>query len=368
MRTIFLTLVFCIVYNISFSQAYDIEIKARLKILHADIERELEFGIDPKATNEIDDELGEYELPPFPPSFEARFVSETMGEGSYKDFRKGSKNENLTHVHIIQYENLRYSASEGKYNSLILFFELPSNVFLVIKDPANGALYSDTIIGNKRYELKYHTIFNSFIMECKYVALDEYPGPVELSSFTGKYFDGIILLEWTTITELNNFGFFIERKSNSGDWETISFMKGSGNSSSYRFYKFIDRLSLINLDSEKIYYRLKQIDFNGTYSYSDAIEVQLPVFSSKKNKIELLGTYPNPFNSFAKISYISHENLAGIVKIYDSIGKIVFEKKISIIKGKNEFVLQAENFSSGAYYFVIATFDAIVKGKFQIIK
>lgn len=97
--------------------------------------------------------------------------------------------------------------------------------------------------------------------------------PVELSSFTGQYEDSCVQLFWTTATELNNEGFAIERAIQIGQWQEISFVDGMGTTNEPKTYEFKD--SLINIVAEKLYYRLKQIDFDGTFQYSNEIEITL---------------------------------------------------------------------------------------------
>ena len=92
--------------------------------------------------------------------------------------------------------------------------------------------------------------------------------PVELTSFTGNYTNNSVHLNWSTATEVNNQGFDIERNHNSS-WEKIGFVEGKGNSVIKNEYSFEDK----NPVGYKIQYRLKQIDNNGNFKYSDAIEI-----------------------------------------------------------------------------------------------
>jgi len=97
--------------------------------------------------------------------------------------------------------------------------------------------------------------------------------PVELSSFTGQVEDGSVHLFWNTESEINNLGFAIERAEQIGQWQEIGFVEGSGTTNKPQTYEFLD--SLVNIVAEKIYYRLKQIDFDGTFQYSELIEISL---------------------------------------------------------------------------------------------
>lgn len=101
------------------------------------------------------------------------------------------------------------------------------------------------------------------------LTLDD-PLPVELTSFNSIVKKNSILLEWTTATELNNYGFEIERKSQNSDWIKIAFVEGSGNSNSPQKYNYSDYDIILG----KTLYRLKQIDIDGNYEYSKTIEVE----------------------------------------------------------------------------------------------
>jgi subtilisin family serine protease len=130
------------------------------------------------------------------------------------------------------------------------------------------------------------------------------PLPVELKSFSAVISDGIIVLSWRTETELNNYGFQIERLQNYNieilpNWETIGFVKGYGNSISPRDYSFTDDLTLTPDLTHTLRYRLKQIDNNGDFEYSKIIEVDL----GSPGKFELSQNYPNPFNPVTTIRF-----------------------------------------------------------------
>jgi hypothetical protein len=158
--------------------------------------------------------------------------------------------------------------------------------------------------------------------------------PVELISFTADVNEGIVNLNWSTSTETNNLGFEIERTSpppspyqgEGGEagrgWERIGFVEGKGTTIEMQNYSFIDKP-----EPEKYKYRLKQIDFDGSFEYSSEIEseVKAPnVFSLEQN-------YPNPFNPSTRIKYSIPDVIANEVKqsqlvtlkVYDILGKEV---------------------------------------------
>ncbi len=147
--------------------------------------------------------------------------------------------------------------------------------------------------------------------------------PVELTSFSARQSDNSIKLFWQTATEVNNYGFEVERqvvsseygvgKQTPGAWEQIGFVKGSGNSNSPEEYSFTDQPT----DKTSFSYRLKQKDNDGKYKYYDAITVS--VTSNQKPK--LIGNYPNPFNPSTRIKFYVPEKEEVSIKIYDISAK-----------------------------------------------
>ncbi len=114
------------------------------------------------------------------------------------------------------------------------------------------------------------------------------PLPVELTSFTASVVGNKIQLNWQTATEVNNYGFQVQRQKDKGEsWDDIGFVEGAGNSNSPKNYSFIDE----NPPAGKIKYRLKQIDLNGEFEYSKVVEANV----GTQNKFELFQNYPNPF-------------------------------------------------------------------------
>jgi Peptidase family M1 domain/Peptidase M1 N-terminal domain/Secretion system C-terminal sorting domain len=171
--------------------------------------------------------------------------------------------------------------------------------------------------------------------------------PVELVSFTGRSENGNIILEWTTATEINNLGFEIQRSLDNNQFNTIGFVEGNGTSTERNEYSFVDEGF-----QGKIYYRLKQIDFNGTFSYSDVIEINGVTVTT----IELEQNYPNPFNPSTKIKYQIAD--AGFVnlRVYDVLGNEVstlINKDMQA--GSYEVEFNASNLPSGIYYYTLNT-------------
>ncbi len=177
------------------------------------------------------------------------------------------------------------------------------------------------------------------------------PLPVELISFTGIYNLGSVKLNWQTATEVNNYGFEIERKkSNNGNWENIGFVSGHGNSNSPKTYSFVD--GDLN-GSEKLFYRLKQIDIDGKFEYSNVVEVVIVIGDYKLSQ-----NYPNPFNPSTKIDYTIPETADVIVEVYSITGELVTQL-VNLRQNAGNYSVEFNaignsNLSSGMYIYRIS--------------
>ncbi|MBK7869052.1 MAG: T9SS type A sorting domain-containing protein [Ignavibacteriales bacterium] len=191
--------------------------------------------------------------------------------------------------------------------------------------------------------------------------------PVELSSFSASVTLNNVELNWTTATETNNFGFSIERRSEDSEFEEIGFVKGNGTSTLINSYSFIDSKPL----SGVVYYRLKQIDLDGSINYSNE------VLADNTGLIEgfrLLGNYPNPFNPSTTISFtlVEKENVRVLVR--DILGSEVVEIFKGIAApGINRLQWNGTNFlgqtvNSGVYFYTIEVNNKVYSGKMILNK
>ena len=184
--------------------------------------------------------------------------------------------------------------------------------------------------------------------------------PVELTSFTAAAVSGLVELKWTTATELNNSGFEIHRSLNDEAFESIAFVPGFGTTTEPKNYSYTDE----NV-SGFLRYRLKQIDFNGSFDYSNIVEVQ----SLTNLSFQLHQNYPNPFNPITNISYILSSESNVVLTIYNSLGEVV-EKLIdeNQKEGKYDIVWNADNYPSGVYYYRLAAGPFVEVRKMLLIK
>jgi photosystem II stability/assembly factor-like uncharacterized protein len=174
--------------------------------------------------------------------------------------------------------------------------------------------------------------------------------PVELISFSGFYENEKIILNWKTASEINNRGFEIERSIEKTDWEIIGFIEGNGTTAEINNYIFTD--NLFENNSQYLFYRLKQLDFDGSFDYSKVVEVEV----GKQHEFYLSQNYPNPFNPETNIDYnISVETLVNI-SLYDITGRkikeLVNEKKQP---GYYTLELKGGELSSGIYFYRLTT-------------
>jgi len=191
--------------------------------------------------------------------------------------------------------------------------------------------------------------------------------PVELSSFVVEYapnnVNNALLLKWQTASETNNLGFDIERSIGTEDnWEKIAFIRGFGTTSSTKFYEFIDD----EATTEDIYYyRLKQIDTNGEYAYSDVVEFQV----SAPNEFALKQNYPNPFNPSTNIVFQLKEDVNVKLAVYDLLGRQIATIVDQPMKaGTHKVSFDASDVSAGVYFYSIKAGSYSELKKMTLIK
>ncbi len=187
------------------------------------------------------------------------------------------------------------------------------------------------------------------------------PIPVELTSFEARVINEYIRLDWITETELNNSGFEVEKSANNKDWNTIGFVSGYGTTTEKHSYSFEDR----DLENGKYQYRLKQIDFDGTYKYSKIVEVEfvLPIeFKVEQN-------YPNPFNPTTTIKFALPIESRVKINIYNSLGQLIetlVDKDMA--SGYHEINFDASGLSSGVYFYKVTSGKFVETRKMLLMK
>lgn len=145
------------------------------------------------------------------------------------------------------------------------------------------------------------------------------PVPITLLSFTGLCTNQNVLLKWITETEYNNKYFTLERSVNLMDWKVIKTINGSVNSSEKKYYQFLDSLQT----SGDFYYRLKQTDIDGKYTYSSVIAIKNCGASTNQKLI----IYPNPSGQKFNLNYQGDKREVKLTQVFNISGEKVFEAK-----------------------------------------
>ena len=190
--------------------------------------------------------------------------------------------------------------------------------------------------------------------------------PVELVSFTVNTSGNNVNLSWSTSTETNNSGFEIQRLKNSKNessenWEVIGFVNGNGTTTETQTYFYSDN----NLSSGKYLYRLKQIDYDGTFKYSNEVEVIINV----PEKFELSQNYPNPFNPATTISFTLQTNQFVTLKVFNSLGEEVSTLvNRNLTQGTHSFNFNANGFGSGLYLYRLESGGKVQVRKMMLLK
>lgn len=224
----------------------------------------------------------------------------------------------------------------------------------------------------------YTNIFNKCLLRMDYLL------SVEFTSFTASIIDNGVTLNWATATELNNSGFEIQSKKSSAfdgrsqesEWETIGFVPGFGTTTEQKLYSFSDE----NVSTGVYKYRLKQIDFDRSFEYSNEIEVEVDF---TPEEFVLYQNYPNPFNPSTTIKYeiplrpplLKGESEAGrfvTLKVYDILGN---EVSTLVNEEKQPGVYEVEfsvgqdsspDIASGIYFYQLKA-DSFVQTKKMIL-
>jgi carboxypeptidase T len=193
--------------------------------------------------------------------------------------------------------------------------------------------------------------------------------PVELNSFSAKAENGNILLNWKTATEINNLGFEVQRSKELNSlysgWQTLGFVKGGGTSVTSSLYSFTDRSPL----SGKQYYRIKQVDENGTFTVYSPVEAN----NISSINFSLDQNYPNPFNPSTVIKYTMPSPEIVTIKLYNVLGSEV----ATLLNEYKEAGIYSLNFSSnelnnkigsGVYFYTIRAGHYTQTRKMVILK
>jgi hypothetical protein len=174
--------------------------------------------------------------------------------------------------------------------------------------------------------------------------------PVKLTAFTAAAKSNDAILNWTTASETNNKGFEIERSVNGRTFEKVNFVKGAGNSVSVINYTLTDAKAFGQ--NNVLYYRLKQVDFDGKYSYSNIVRVS-------KNAVSINGisVSPNPYSTEYNVSFTTNSEGKAMIEMIDIQGKVVATQNVSVVSGTNVLPMQETSTLNDGVYFVRITMN-----------
>ena len=197
----------------------------------------------------------------------------------------------------------------------------------------------------------------SSILENWIIVLASSNLPIELLDFTAKPQNNrSVLTEWTTTAEVNNDYFVVERSVDGASWESVGTIKGTGNSSEEHHYSLPDQQPLAGTS----YYRLRQVDFNGSYVYYGPVTVRL-------EGIDIVNIFPNPAADNFDYRVVSSIDDNAIYKITDVLGRTVLDGTTPIHQGENQLKVELSDFTPGSYAIQIAVGHAAYRAQKQFV-
>lgn len=208
----------------------------------------------------------------------------------------------------------------------------------------SGGTVTVTITGGTAGQTIYVAIDGNAGANCTFdiSATNTVPLPIELLDFNANYNEDSknVLLDWTTISEINNDYFTIEKSIDGENFEVVGIVDGAGNSSELKSYNTLDK----NPISGTSYYRLKQTDFDGKFEYSDLVPVKIEEVISNPT------VYPNPITNNGVLEFNTNSTNVTVVTIYDVSGRIVMNNKHTTNKGINKVQLATSELTNGMYF------------------
>jgi len=185
--------------------------------------------------------------------------------------------------------------------------------------------------------------------------------PVELKLFSGTSTKGTVTLQWTTTTETNNYGFEVQKKYDDFTFEKIGFLEGYGSTTDEQHYWFTDN----TIEAGTLYYRLKQVDFDGSFKFSNEIKVEV----NSPLTFGLQQNYPNPFNPSTLIKYSVPESGLVKVSVYNLVGEevsVLVNEQLD--PGYYEVTFDASKLPSGIYVYRLKAANSVHIKKMILMK
>lgn len=209
---------------------------------------------------------------------------------------------------------------------------------------ANGSASAVSFASQSVTFSQTQALFNTQLM----LGANNNPLPVVLLNFAGTSSRADAVLRWATASESNNRGFALERSVDGKTYEQIAFIKGIGNSNRTNTYSYADRA--IFTTTKAAYYRLKQVDLNGDYTYSDIVIVK-----ASDVKVEQVVVYPNPMKSDLTVEIDAVKQGTAVITITDLTGKAVKVLNLNVSFGFNKYTIEEMSDLRNGLYFVTIT-------------
>ncbi len=223
--------------------------------------------------------------------------------------------------------------------------------------------FSPTAVGNYADTLTIRSNAAPPVVRIPLAGIGDKPLSVEWSSFVAIPSEYSVQLLWETCCEVNNAGFEVERKQPTTDWQMIGFVQGRGTTSEVQRYEFSDNAA----PTGTMLYRLKQIDFNGTFSYSPIVETVV----GAPTAFALNQNYPNPFNPETRIGYRLPVASDVKLELYDMLGR----KLATLVNARQDagayliaFNAQTLNLASGIYFYRLQAGNFVETKKMILMK
>lgn len=201
-----------------------------------------------------------------------------------------------------------------------------------------------------------------------------HPLPVQMIYFEGFQFLNSVVLRWGTATETNNYGYDVQRTKTPADstipWTVLGFVPGNGNSNSPKDYIFRDNNVEIN---NVYYYRLKQIDFDGTPHFTDTVIVEYPSVVANENpgpgQFYLNQNYPNPFNPSTTITFSLVSPSEAIITVFNNLGQKVKCYYMPYMEaGEHSLQVDLNGLAGGVYFYSLNSGGNTLSRKMLLLK
>ena len=189
------------------------------------------------------------------------------------------------------------------------------------------------------------------------------PLPVELTAFTVVEAEADVTLSWETASELNNAGFYVEhQRPASSDFEQIGFVEGNGTIETAQYYRY--QVKRVSAGLHR--FRLKQVDFDGTFEYSPVEEISVRLESA----YQLSKAYPNPFNPQSTFTLTVGRDQEVHITLHDLLGKEVGLIHSGLMEGQQEqhFVIDGSRLPSGTYLYRVNGEFFSTSGRVLLVK